>query len=210
MPQAKKRYVWEADVSLELRNLALAIRSKKGKKGSREVYFLSPQDWYDGDGSIIFDVGKRLRGWFVQQGTTAKKSLGEALRYGLKCDSVPTPGFVPVAKLSDITASSHNEIDQDKYYFDETIKKLGPPFVEAFTVKEGTKLRPVFSFHYTIDKPIKVDAKIYSFASNFMPEGAEEMLSKLGHILGLGDRHAQGFGCFKLLKFKSEITELNI
>lgn len=209
MPQAKKRYVWEAEVALELRNLALAVKSEKGKSGSRDIYILSPQDWCN-NGKVIFDVGKRLRGWFVQQGTTAKKSLGEALRYGIKCDSLPQPGFVPVAKLTDITTSPSFSVDLDKYHLDDTLKKLGNPFIEAFSVREGTKIRPVFSFHYTIDKPIQVKAKIRSFASNFMPESAREMLENLGQIVGLGDRHSQGFGCFELKKFEHTIKELKL
>lgn len=210
MVKAIVRYVWDADVSLELRNMALAVQYDEVKRGGRTVRIFRPQDWYN-DGNIMIDVGKRLRGWFIQQSRTVKPSLADALRYGLKCDSVPAPGSVEVAKTKDITPNSaFLEKDKTEYYLGEELEKVGYPFKEVFSVTEGGKMRSVFAFHYIIDKPIPVKAKIHSFARGFLPGSAEEMLKKIGVIIGLGDRYAQGYGCFKLIDFKSDVQELNI
>lgn len=210
MVKAIVRYVWNADVSLELRNLALAVQYDEEKRGGRTVRIFKPQEWLD-NGSIMLDVGKRLRGWFVQQAKTVKPSLADALRYGLKCDSLPEPGSIEVAKQEDIVSNSDfSEKDKLEYYLGDELEKVGYPFKEVFSVTERGARRSVFAFNYIIDKPIKVEAKIYSFARGFMPDSAKEMLENLGVIMGIGDRYAQGYGCFKLLDFKHEIKELNI
>lgn len=210
MAKAKVNYIWEADVSLELRNMALAVQYDEVKRGGRLVRIFRPQDWYK-DGTIMIDIGKRLRGWFLQQSKTIKPSLAETLKYGIKCDSVPAPGPVEVAKIKDITSNPlFLEKDKTEYYLGEELEKVGYPFKEVFTVPDGKKIRSVFAFHYTIDKSIRVKAKIHTFARGFLPESAKEMLEKVGGIIGIGDRYAQGYGCFKLVDFKSEIQELNI
>jgi len=210
MVKAIVRYVWNASVELELRNLALAVQYDEVKRGGRTVRIFKPQDWFV-DGYVGMDVGKRLRGWFFQQAKTIKPSLGDALKYGLKCDSLPKPGFVKVAELTDIGSNSDfSEKDKLEYYLGDILEKVGYPFKEVFSVTERGARRSVFAFNYVIEKPIKVEAKISCFARGFMPDSAKEMLENLGMIMGIGDRYAQGFGCFKLLDFKSNIKELNI
>ena len=204
------KYVWNATCKLELRNLALSVGYDELKRGGRTVRVFKAQDWLD-DENIMIDVGKRLRGWFVQQARTVKPSLADALQYGLKCDSLPKPGLVQVATTKDITKNDDfPEKDKTEYYLSPELEKIGFPNKEVFAINEKGSKRSVFTFHYVIDKPIVVEAKIYSFARGFLPEGAKEMLDNLGAIMGIGDRYAQGFGVFKLLSFESQIKELNI
>lgn len=205
------RYVWNGEVTLELQNLNLAVSYDEVKRGGRTVRVFKPTDWLDEKGNIIFDSGKRLKGWFIQQARTVKPSLADILRHGIKCNSIPTQGQVPVAKISDISPNK-NFLEKDKleYYLSPETEKIGYPFKEVFSVPDGSKKRSVFSFHYVINKPIIVKVKIHSFARGFLPETAKEMLNKLGPIMGLGDGYAQGYGCFEMKDFTFNIQELNI
>ena len=116
-----------------------------------------------------------------------------------------------MAEIKDITANDDfPEKDKTEYYLSNELVKIGYPFKDVVLAKEGTKTRSVFIFYYLINKPIKLRVKIQSFARGFTPDGAKEMLQKLGGIMGIGDGYARGHGCFKLLDFKSEIQELNI
>jgi hypothetical protein len=214
MAKPTNRYVWNVVATIELRDLCLSVGYDKVPRGGREIRELKPQDWYDGDNGqsmVVLDVGKRMRGWFKQQAMTAKPSLGDALKYGLKCDSMPDFGFVPVAKTTDITANNEFlEKDKTEYYLSKQLEKIGYPYKDIVLVKKKGQTDSVFIFYYLINKPIKVQVKIQSFARGFTPDGAKEMLEKLGGIMGIGDGYARGHGCFKLLDFKSEIQELNI
>jgi hypothetical protein len=204
------RYVWNAEASIELRDLCLSVGYDAVPRGGRKIRLLKPQDWMD-DGKVVLDVGKRMRGWFKQQAMTAKPSLGDALKYGLKCDSLPKFGRIPVANIKDITSNKDfPEKDKTEYYLSPDLEKIGYPFKDVVLAKEGTKTRSLFIFYYLIEKPITVNVKIQSFARGFNPEGAKEMLQKLGGIMGIGDGYARGHGCFELKKFKSKVQELNI
>lgn len=210
MVKTINRYVWNASATIELRDLCLSVGYDEVPRGGRKVRLLKPQDWLN-DGKIVLDVGKRMRGWFKQQALTAKPSLGDALKYGLKCDSMPTFGLVSVAKTNDIVNNDDfPEKDKTEYYLSEELEKIGYPFKDVVLAKDGTKTRSVFIFYYLINKPITVQVKIQSFARGFTPDAAKEMLEKLGGIMGIGDGYARGHGCFKLIDFKSEIQELNI
>jgi len=187
MVRKVERYVWSAEASVELRDLCLSVGYDEVPRGGRKIRLLKPQDWMD-NGKVVLDVGKRMRGWFKQQAMTAKPSLGDALKYGLKCDSLPTFGMIPVVSINDITANKDfPQKDKTEYYLSEELSKIGYPFKDVVLAKEGTKTRSVFIFYYLINKPIKLDVKIQSFARGFTPDGAKEMLQKLGGIMGIGD-----------------------
>jgi len=214
MAKTINRYVWNAVATIELRDLCLSVGYDEVPHGGRKVRELKPQDWHqiiNGQPAVVIDVGTRLKGWFKQQALTAKPSLFMALQYGLKCDSMPTFGAIPVAKMTDIIANDDfPEKDKTEYILSKELKGIGYPFKDVIMAKDGTKTRSLFIFYYLIKKPIKVQVKLQSFARGFLPDGAKEMLEKLGSIMGLGDGYARGHGCFKLIDFKSEIQELNI
>lgn len=211
MVKVKPTYVWNADVKLKMQNMNLAVTYDEVKKGGRTVRIFKPHEWMGENGNIMFDPGHRLKGWFKQQAKTIKPSLADALQYGLKCETLPKPGLTQVATVKDIKANTaFPEKDKTEYYLSDKLEKIGYPFKEVFSIKERGSNRSVFTFHYLIEKPIEVQVKIRSFARNFMPESAEEMLSKLGMIMGIGDGYAQNAGCFTLENFKHEIAELNI
>jgi hypothetical protein len=211
MVKTKPTYVWSAEATLEMQNLNLAVTYDEMKRGGRTVRVFKPHDWMGNDGDVLLDPGHRLKGWFKQQAKTIRPSLADCLQYGLKCKTLPKTGLMAVAKLSDIQSNDNfAEKDKTEYYLSPELEKVGYPFKEVFSFKDKGTTRSVFTFHYVIDKPITVKVQILSFARNFRPEGAEEMLKKLGSIMGIGDGYAQGYGCFELKNFKSNIEELNI
>lgn len=211
MVKSKPTYVWKAEATLELQNTSLAVGYDEIKKGGRTIRLFKPHDWMGNNGDVLLDPGHRLKGWFKQQAMTIKPSLAQTLQYGLKCDTMPTPGLMPIAKLKDITSNENfEEKDKTEYYLPPELEKIGYPFKEVFSVNEKGNKRSVFTFHYKLNKPMTVNIKIMSFARGFMPESAKEMLEKLGSIMGIGDGYAQGYGTFTLKKFTSDIQELNI
>lgn len=211
MVKTKPTYVWEADVELEMQNLNLAVTYDEVKRGGRTIRMLKPHEWMGENGGVYFDPGHRLNGWLKQQALTIRPSLAQVLQYGVRCQTMPKAGLIQVASVKDISSNPNfSEKDKLEYYLSDNLKEIGYPYKEVFSIKERGTTRSVFTFHYVIEKPIEVKVKIRSFARNFMPESAEEMLKKLGSIMGIGDGYAQGFGCFALKSFKHSIDELNI
>lgn len=210
MPKTEVKYVWNADVEIELRDLCLSVTYDVEKRGSRSVRILKPTGWLKGD-EIYIDFGKRLKGWFKQQAKTIRPSLAESLRYGLTCDTLPQFGPVAVAKRKEIIVNKDfPEQDKTEYELGSDLSNIGYPFKEVFVTGEGAQRRSVFTFHYLIEKPIKAKIRIKNFSRGFMPESAKSMLTELGPIIGLGDGYSQGHGCFKLISFTFDIKELKI
>lgn len=200
MPKVSPRKVWKADIDLEIERLALSVQYIEKGKGSSKNRHLVPTDWLDDDGeTILFDVGKRLKGWLKEQVATMKSSWKDRVQYGVVCKSLPEPGYVPIANLNDIAASRNWESFQKKE--DYVLGDLPAPNVEMIITERGSS---IFAMHYVLQNPVSVKARIYCFAYGIRPDSVKEWLETLGEIKGVGDMHSAsaGYGCFKLKSFK--------
>ena len=199
MPKVTSRQKWKAEVELEVSRPALSVQYIEKGAGSKKKRYLVPTDWLDPDGNIVWDVGKKLKGWLKEQVATMKTSWKDRIQYGIVCKSLPEPGYVPIAKLEDISPSRnwHTFSKTDQY----DLNDLPEPNVELIRTEKGMT---IFAFHYVISKLIIVKAVIYGFAYGVTPEVVEGWLRDLGDIKGLGDMHnsSAGYGCFQLKEFK--------
>lgn len=210
MPRAKIPEYWEAVAELEIENIAFTVPYDETGKGSRKIRTFRP-DFLDKDGKVMFDVGRKLRGWMKQTVGTIKPSAGDVIRYGFKAYSFPDGGGVPIANKGELIGASDDD-------FPESFKKdynspSGLPFPcrETIVVKEAGKTRSTFSFHYVLPKKVRVKVKMFCFGRNITADGVRDLMTKLGEFTGLGDMSSQGYGHFKVLKF-DEIAkgELNL
>lgn len=174
--------------------------------GARTIRKFRPE--FIKDGQVVFDAGKKFRGWIKEQARTIKPSAYEAIQYGFKSFSLPQAGEVPIAKAEEIVgADDFPEKFKDSY---ELAKDMPYPFMETIMIKEAKTTRSTFAFHYLLPKAVKVKIKIFCFARNVSPEVVQDMMEKLGPYTGLGDRHSQGQGTFKLVSFTSTIGQLKL
>ena len=200
MPKVTARKVWKAEAELEINRLALSCQYIEKGRGSSKKRFLVATDWLDKDGeTILWDVGKRLKGWLKQQIATMKTSWKDRIQYGMICKSTPKAGYVPIAKLTDIEPSRNWHSFQ--HAEDYTLNGLPEPNVEVIMTEQK---RSIFAMYYVLKEPIKLKVQIFSYAYGVYPEIVEEWLRTLGSIHGLGDLHnsSEGFGCFHVLDFK--------
>jgi hypothetical protein len=199
MPKITARKMWAAEVELEISRLALSVQYIEKGSGSRAKRVLVPTDWLNEKGEIVFDIGKRLKGWLKEQVMTMKPTWRDKVQYGIVCKSQPNPGYVPIATLKDIEPSRNWGSFQHKDEYD--LNGLPEPNVETILTRDG---RSVFSFHYVLNKPITCKATIYCFAGGITPESVEEWLKTLGKFKGLGDLHntSAGYGTFEVKSFK--------
>ena len=207
--KAITQYFWEANAKiqvLEAPGLALSVQSieKRGGIKKERYYEFNFSGWLNKDGKIVFDSGKRLRGWFKQQSRTIRPTLGEALQYGLRCLSTPHPGSIEIAEPTGLKGTNKEDVSdtlQNAYRMPENSDSFPYPIKEAFTTGHGKDMRSVFSFFYVLPMNIELEVKLISFARNFTPEMAEWMLKKLGCVSGIGDKYSNGHGLFELVSF---------
>lgn len=200
MPRITARKKWRADVELEIERLALSMQYVERGKGSNLKRYLVPTDWLEEDGkTIVWDVGKRLKGWLKDIVGTMKSTWKDRIQYGVICKSLPEAGFIPIASIEDIAPSRNWENFQHKDMYD--LNKLPKPNVEVIITERGTS---VFALYYVLSKPVIVKASVHCFAYGIEPETVETWLKEMGIIKGLGDMHSSsaGYGCFKVRSFK--------
>lgn len=154
----------------------------------------------------MFDVGKKFRGWIKEQARTVKPSAYEAIQYGFKSFSLPTAGEVAIASAEEIVGT---DTFPEKFKADyEVLKGMPYPYMETIMIKDNKSTRSTFSFYYLLPKAVKVKVRMFCFARNISPEVVQDLMEKLGPYTGLGDRHSQGHGTFKLLKFENKTGQL--
>lgn len=199
MPKVTARRKWKAEVELEIDRLALSCQYVEKGRGSQTKRCLAATDWLDEDGKIVWDVGKRVKGWLKEQITTMKSSWKDRAQYGVVVKSLPTPGYVPIATLMDIAPSRNWSSFQRAGDYD--LNNLPKPNVELIITDKGTS---VFALHYVLSKPVTVRCTIYGFAYGITPEVVEGWLRDLGEIKGLGDMHSSSasYGCFTVKRFE--------
>jgi len=200
VPRVQARKVWHAEAELEIERLALSVQYVEKGSGSRRKRYLTPTDWLAEDGeTIIWNAGKRLKGWLKSVVATMKPSWRDKIQHGIVCKSLPNSGYVPIAKISDIAPSRnwHTFQHKDEY----NLNNLPEPNVEVIVTERGGS---IFAMHYVLSKPVKVNVAIYGYAQGIDWRTVKEWMKTLGAIRGLGDMHAssEGYGTFKVLKFK--------
>jgi|GEM_PF-3348476 len=212
--KATPQFFWEAEAkikTLATPGIAFAVQTKERKEAIKgtKFYEFDFGEWLNGDNEVIFDVGKRLRGWMKTTAKTVRPSLGDVMQYGLRCLSVPTIGSMEIAGTNELKGmKGEPDADLAKGYRLPEGSDLPYPKKEAFVVGSGRDMRSVFSFHYVLPVEKELQVKIVSFARNFTPEMARWMLGKFGKVQGIGDRYAQGFGLFDLVDFEFETEEI--
>lgn len=156
----------------------------------------------------MFDVGKKFRGWMKEQVRTVKPSAYEGIQYGFKSFSLPQPGEIPIATAKDIVGTDDFP---EKFKNDYEVPDGMPyPYMETILVKETKVTRSTFAFYYLLPKTVKAKIRIFCFARNITPEVVQDLMERLGPNTGLGDRHSQGQGTFKLISFNSKATQLKL
>ena len=206
MPKISGRQMWCAEVDLVIHRIALSAQYIEKGKGSTIKRFLVATDWLDTDKrTVMFDVGKRLKGWLKEQVMTMKPSLRDRIQYGVICKSLPETGFNPIATIDDFMPSRNWE--SFKGYDQYDLNGLPAPNVECIQTQKGMS---IFAMHYVIKKDVEVKARIYCFAQ--IPVSAmESWLKTLGQVKGLGDKHnsSEGYGCFDVKDFH-QVSELEL
>lgn len=206
MPKAKVNEYWEADVEVEISNLAFAVDYDERKVGARKIRAFKLG--FVKNGEVMFDVGKKIRGWIKEQARTIKPSAYEAIQYGFKSFTLPEQGEMAIAKAEDLVGTDDFP---DKFKNDYEVPKGFPyPFMETIIIKEGKTTRSTFAFYYLLPKSVKAKLRIFCFARNITPEVVEDLMQKIGPYAGLGDRHSQGHGTFKLLSFQAKTGQLKL
>lgn len=199
MPKITARSVWHAETELEIERLALSVQYVERGRGSNIKRYLTPTDWLAEDReTIVWNSGKRLKGWLKAQVTTMKSSWKDRIQHGVICKSLPEVGYVPISKLEDILSSRNWSSFQHKDNYD--LNDLPEPTVEVIITDQG---RSIFGMHYVLGKPVNVKVAIYGFAYGVHWKIVEEWMKTLGEIRGLGDMHSssEGYGTFKVLDY---------
>ena len=206
MPKVTARRKWKAEVELEVFRPALSVQYIEKGAGSQKKRYLVSTDWLDTDGNIVWDVGKKVKGWLKEQVGTMKVSWKDRIQYGLVCKSLPEPGYVKIATLKDIAPARNWHTFSKAEGYD--LNELPEPNVEVIQTDRGS----VFGLHYVLSNPITVKCIIYCFAYGVTPQVVEGWLRDLGEIKGLGDMHnsSAGYGCFNVKNFEVlEDKEIN-
>jgi len=203
LPKVESRDVWKAKAKLRLHRVAFSMQYKEIGRGTVKKRHVLPTGWLDQDGkTILFDVGKRLKGWLKEQMMTVTPSLVPRIQYGVMCKSLPQAGMVPVATVEDVAPSRSwgSFKDADNY----ELNGMPEPEAEFLISKDG---RSVSCLYYILKKPIEVEVEIQCFASGVRSEAVKNWMETLGTAKGLGDKHnvSEGFGTFDVLNY--EVTE---
>lgn len=197
----EKSHYWKASVEIKANNIAFATVVNVHRKGNRIDYteIAKDQSWLK-DNNVLFDTGKRLKGWIKEQARTMKPSLADKLRYSLSGNSIDSDkisfGYIKIATLDDLDGLTESDGQEeckkpDKYKF--------YPYRNVFV---GENKKYVNSYYYLLPKSVTLKGEIFCWTKDFTPKDCEAMLKTFGTGMGIGDHHSQGFGKFELVKFE--------
>lgn len=201
MVKLEKSHYWKAKIELEVQNLAFSSVINKTRKGMRiDSLELSPhQSWIKND-DIIFDIGKRVKGWIKEQIKTIKPSLAEKLKYSFTGNSILNNnvvfGHIPIAKINQLSGL---EVPEDDILFKLPATFKLYPFRNVFV---GENKNYVNQYYYLLETPIKLSTEVFCWTKDFTPDDFKNMLAVFGAGMGIGDLHSQGYGKFKLISFE--------
>lgn len=204
MPALKPAYFWEAEVELEVKNLAFSLQtSDEGRGASKRRIFSA--DWMR-DGEIYFNPAQRVKGWLNKNLPLVRSSYANQVQ-ALKVFPANGNGLSQsIAKAKDLVGTDKKPEDNMEYP-----AGLAYPNKQHIVVadsKGGT--RSTTTYWVTLPQAVTINIRILSFARSIEPAMVEEALRELGRAAGLGDKHSQGFGCFEVKSFKAEQKRLNL
>lgn len=204
MPQAASVYFWEAEVTVECQNLAFSLEANDEGRGATKKRIFSAL-WVRDD-KVIIDPSKRIGGWLKKQLPLLRSSYLSQVQ-AIKVFPLNGQQYVPVCDLSELTGGTTPIPDNNH----EFLCKFPNPLWQRIQVPGtagGTRTTTTYWLEY--NKPAQFSVRIISFARSITPEIIKEALDKLGHATGIGDKHSQGYGRFKLIKFESKQEKLNL
>ena len=207
MAKIEKRDVWRAEVTLELSRIAFAAQYEERGKGSERKRYIIPTNWLADDGkTLLFDVGKRLKGWIKEVVLTTKPSLAKKIQYGLFAKSLPKPGLNPLQLVENGKYATLDDIAPSKTWKNFQYKdlyELGSfPEPEVEHLISGTTGTSIFRQFYVLEKNVIAKANIFCLAQ-ISPNVIESWLREIGEYKGLGDCHSapECYGTFTVRDF---------
>ena len=204
MPE-KPIYFWEADVELEVRNIAFSLQSNRERREGKDFQFLrSP--WIEvEDGIVFWNPAQRFKGWVKEQIGGFKTTYLEPIKQGIKVYPKDGEDKVKIGEVKDLVgASKMLQTAKGEYRVDPG---MPIPFGKFIAPKREGQAVPIF--WYILPGPIEVELRIISFARNIRPGLIKGAAEKLGEKVGMGDMARHGaFGLFKVREFKCNEEEL--
>jgi len=203
MPGLKPAYFWEAQVELEVRNLAFSLQTKDEGVGATRKRIFSA-DWMR-DGKVMFNPSQRVAGWLRKQMPLVRSSYKEQVQ-ALKVFPGDGSLWESITEAKELVGSDNPPEDNMEYP-----KGLAYPHKQHIVVSDargGT--RSTTTYWLELPHPVLVKVRIMSFARSIKPEMVEEALKELGKATGIGDKHSQGYGTFEVKSFKAEQKRLKL
>lgn len=205
-PQASPVYFWQADVTIECHNLAFSLEAIDEGRGANKKRIFSAS-WVR-DGKVYIDPSKRLGGWLKKQMPLLRSSYAQQIQ-AVKVFPSDSKQYIPICSLSDLKGGDIAIPDTNKEFLGEL--PIQPLWQRIQVPKEtGTGTRSTTTYWYEYSHSVQLSVKIISFARNISPEIIKEALDKLGSATGIGDKHSQGYGRFKLISFKHTQERLSL
>ena len=213
MPKVESRDFWQVKLGIKIKRLAFATQSPERGSGSEKRRYLAPTNWLaDDNETILFDFGKRLKGWFGEVIKTIKPSMSDKFRFGLFCKSIPNEGMNPLflsddknntAKMSDFNESQTWKTFGGKDLYELNHSKIKYPEPEINHMTSGTTGMSMFQLFYVLKPDVIVNGEIFSYVQ-IAPDAIEQWMKEIGSYKGLGDLHnvPEGFGTFQVEKFE--------
>jgi len=203
MASLKPAYFWEAVVTLQVKDLAFSLQTKdEGMGATKRRVFRAD---FINDGQVMFNPAQRVSGWLRKQLPLLRSSYREQVQ-AIKVFSTTGAIYQNIAKTEELTGTDEKPEDNLDYP-----KGLSYPFKQHIVVDDGRGgSRSTTTYWLVLPKPVNVTVQIMSFARSITPEMVEEALRELGRACGLGDKHSQGFGTFKVVSFKAEQKRLGL
>jgi len=200
----KPAMFWTADVELEIKNLAFSLQSHDEGMGANKKRIFSA-DWIR-DGKVMFNPAQRVSGWLKKQLPLIRSSYVEQVQ-ALKV--FPADGkelWESIAEAKELLGTLLEPEPNMAYP-----ENLAYPLKAHIVVDDGRGgTRSTTTYWLTLDKPVKIQVRIMSFARSIEPSMVEEALREIGQATGLGDKHSQGYGTFTVKKFSAEQKRLKL
>lgn len=203
MPVSRPTFFWEADVELEVKNIAFSIEAHDIGRGATKIRQLSAR-WLT-DGKVLWNPSQRLKGWLNTQLPLARSSYRDQVQ-AIKV--FPADGEDTWISIADVSELQGSNIALSESH--EIPKELAMPFKQFMTVSDKGSKRSITTYWVVLPKAVTVKIRIFSFARGITPAIVKEALTKLGKAVGLGDKYNYGFGRFGVKSFEAREEKLNL
>lgn len=207
MPKIEARSTWKAKLELEIERIAFSSQYIERGKGTEKKRHVLPTGWLaDDNKTLLWDCGKRLKGWIGEVALTVKPSLKDKIRFGMFIHSLSKTGLNELklkdgggtATIKDF-APSHS---WKEFTLTDLYETNHLPEPEISHLLSGTTGQSIFALYYVLGKPVITEVEIFSFAQ-IPAEAVRSWLEMMGEYKGLGDLHnaPEGYGTFSVKKF---------